>query len=652
MVPDPSQTFLGLEYFCNEGDELWQTSDADLIKLGTQELETMGLARAADVLGGTVIRQLKTYPVYTGEYKEYLERIRGFLDSIPNLQTVGRNGLHMYNNQDHSMLTAMLAVKNLLGERARRVVGQRRAGVSRRSAPAGRGGMMRKVGRLISAQRLSRLLLVVYVLLAGLYSVVTPLYEAPDETAHFDYIVQLRTTGRLPLQRVGYLGQAHQPPLYYVIGALASLPADITRAEGAFKPNPKFMWARPGGNGLNAGLHVTADTFPYTGQALAIHLVRAASVLMGAATIGLALAIGRRLLPQRPDLYLAAVALLVVNPQFLFISGAINNDNLLTLAATGIWWQTLRTLDRPEQRRQWLYLGGWISAAALAKFNGLSYGVLAGLFLVIMLARRRAWRSLLLGGLTTSIVVLALSGWWFVRNQALYGDPLGWQVYQTVGFKDVRNMPLSLTDPPAFFAAQIGTFDDFLRSFVGRFGWLNVKMPRWFYDGARLCLAAALAGLLVTASVTIRRRALQIQRPALMLIGLVVAGQADLFDECDRGVLGGLLARPLLVSDCRAARVVDRHRPAGLAAAPRNAVDRRGPDRLDDGRGRLDTAGRDCSRVSVAAFAQDRAVGRVTPHRFCLRAADCAKRLRLANGEGFRSGARHALLAGASTPRF
>ncbi len=117
MVPDPDKTFLGLEYFCNVGDELWRMRDADLIKLGTQELETMGLARAADVEGGTVIRQLKTYPVYTGEYKEYLERIRGFLDSIPNLQTVGRNGLHMYNNQDHSMLTAMLAVKNLLGEK-------------------------------------------------------------------------------------------------------------------------------------------------------------------------------------------------------------------------------------------------------------------------------------------------------------------------------------------------------------------------------------------------------------------------------------------------------------------------------------------------------------------------------------------------------
>lgn len=116
MVPDQSKTFLGLEYFCNEGDELWSMSDEALIALGTRELEMMGLARAADVESGTVIRQLKTYPVYTGEYEAYLERIRGFLDSMPNLQTVGRNGLHMYNNQDHSMLTAMLAVKNLLGQ--------------------------------------------------------------------------------------------------------------------------------------------------------------------------------------------------------------------------------------------------------------------------------------------------------------------------------------------------------------------------------------------------------------------------------------------------------------------------------------------------------------------------------------------------------
>jgi 4-amino-4-deoxy-L-arabinose transferase-like glycosyltransferase len=368
-------------------------------------------------------------------------------------------------------------------------------------------------------------LMVLFMLLAGLYSFVTPLYEAPDEPGHFDYILHLRTTGTLPLQQPGVLGQAHQPPLYYLVGALISLPADVTQMDGAFKPNPEFIWTPAGDNGRNVNLQVTTDTFPYTGQALAVHLIRMASVLMGAMTIGLALAIGRRLLPSRPALYLVAVALLVVNPEFLFISGAINPDGLLTLATTGIWWQTLRTLDRPEQRRQWLYLGVWISAAALAKFNGLFFGALAGLFLLVMLARRRAWRALILGGITTSIVVIALSGWWFVRNQELYGDPLGWNVYQTIGFHDVRATPLSLTDPLAFFAAQPRSFKDFLRSFVGYFGWMNVRMPRWFYDGAQLLLVAALAGLFITSLVPVRRRALQIWRPALILIGLAVVGQ-------------------------------------------------------------------------------------------------------------------------------
>jgi len=74
------------------------------------------LVNAGDVEDGVVFRQPKAYPVYTGAYKVYLDRIRRYLEALPNIQTIGRNGLHMYNNQDHSMLTAMLAVKNLLGE--------------------------------------------------------------------------------------------------------------------------------------------------------------------------------------------------------------------------------------------------------------------------------------------------------------------------------------------------------------------------------------------------------------------------------------------------------------------------------------------------------------------------------------------------------
>ncbi|MCU0526513.1 MAG: NAD(P)/FAD-dependent oxidoreductase [Elainella sp. Prado103] len=117
MVPDPSKTCLGMEYFCSEGDDLWQKSDAELIRLATQEAIDLKLGvQPGDVEDGVVIRQYKAYPVYDGEYRQHLQVIQDYLETFENLQTVGRNGMHRYNNQDHSMLTAMLAVQNILGE--------------------------------------------------------------------------------------------------------------------------------------------------------------------------------------------------------------------------------------------------------------------------------------------------------------------------------------------------------------------------------------------------------------------------------------------------------------------------------------------------------------------------------------------------------
>lgn len=115
MVPDNAKTCLGLEYFCFAGDRLWNLSDRELIALGTKELETLGLIQSSDVEDGFVIRAPKAYPVYDSSYRELLRVIRRFLERIDNLQLVGRNGMHKYNNQDHSMLTAMLAVQNIMG---------------------------------------------------------------------------------------------------------------------------------------------------------------------------------------------------------------------------------------------------------------------------------------------------------------------------------------------------------------------------------------------------------------------------------------------------------------------------------------------------------------------------------------------------------
>jgi GT2 family glycosyltransferase len=115
MVPDDDTSSIGMEYFCHEGDGLWEMSDEDLIEQAGKELASINLAPEGSVVDGAVIRQPKAYPVYDGDYTENLEIVRNWLGGFENLQTVGRNGMHRYNNQDHSMLTAMLAAENVLG---------------------------------------------------------------------------------------------------------------------------------------------------------------------------------------------------------------------------------------------------------------------------------------------------------------------------------------------------------------------------------------------------------------------------------------------------------------------------------------------------------------------------------------------------------
>ena len=119
LVPDPSLACYGLEYFCFEGDGLWTSTDADLVRLATSELVRLGLVREGDILDGHVVRQPKAYPVYDDGYADHVETIRAWLaGSFPGLHLVGRNGMHKYNNQDHSMMTAMLVARNILAGRA------------------------------------------------------------------------------------------------------------------------------------------------------------------------------------------------------------------------------------------------------------------------------------------------------------------------------------------------------------------------------------------------------------------------------------------------------------------------------------------------------------------------------------------------------
>jgi protoporphyrinogen oxidase len=116
LVRDPETVWIGVEYFCYETDPIWGLPDEEIAALAKRELEQIGILRQADVLDATVIRVPKTYPAYFGAY-EHFDELREYLDSFSNLFLVGRNGMHKYNNQDHSMLTAMTAVDNILAGR-------------------------------------------------------------------------------------------------------------------------------------------------------------------------------------------------------------------------------------------------------------------------------------------------------------------------------------------------------------------------------------------------------------------------------------------------------------------------------------------------------------------------------------------------------
>jgi len=114
MLADPLRCCLGLEYFCFEGDGLWNSSDAELVVRARRELAQLGMAREEEVVDGTVVRMTKAYPVYDDAYRDHLDVIRGWLrKTLPNLHLCGRNGLHRYNNQDHSMMTGLLVARNI-----------------------------------------------------------------------------------------------------------------------------------------------------------------------------------------------------------------------------------------------------------------------------------------------------------------------------------------------------------------------------------------------------------------------------------------------------------------------------------------------------------------------------------------------------------
>lgn len=357
------------------------------------------------------------------------------------------------------------------------------------------------------------LLVAVVAGLASTYSLVVPAWEAPDEDAHFNYILFLRQHGRLPVQGESNVA-AHHAPLYYLIASLATWPVDTSEfGAQSFRVNDRFIWHGQGQE-INYVVHGRSDGFPLNPQAQFLQLARLVSVAMATATVFFVVRTGWLIFPAHPSIGLLAGVLVGLNPQFLFVGGAINNDNLLTLAATLLLWQLVRSLPTLQFVRQWFWFGVTIGIAAMAKISGLVFVAVAGLILAVDSVRRRSWRHFWLRGAALLLPVALATGWWFVRNLQLYGDPMGWRTFLSIYTGTRRITPLSSAEYGRFFRNQFS-------SYWGAFGWTTVYPPYWFYLAMALVCGAALIGLILFLARDARSLPRRTQA-ALLVCGLTI----------------------------------------------------------------------------------------------------------------------------------
>lgn len=324
------------------------------------------------------------------------------------------------------------------------------------------------------------LLVAAYLVLAVMYSAAVPLFEAPDEVWHYEYIRWLAAgKGLAAPEDVGvapWAQEGSQPPLYYLLGAAITFFVSDENADVVIRRNVHTAVGNADAFGnKNFMLHGDADAWPWQGVALAAHLTRLLSVLLGAGTVVLTWSMARLTLPGWPAAAVLATALLAFSPQFLFISAATNNDNLVTVLATATVYLCARLLCTATRPVWWVWatLGGVVGLAGLSKLSGLLL-VVPVLFTVVGVAwRARNWDVFWQAALSSSGAALVAAGWWYLRNWLLFGDPL----LLTVMFAGVPPQPA-----PAGVDELLALAPGVWRSTWAVFGWFNVLAAPWLYN--------------------------------------------------------------------------------------------------------------------------------------------------------------------------
>ncbi|MFN8486552.1 MAG: glycosyltransferase family 39 protein [Caldilineaceae bacterium] len=350
-----------------------------------------------------------------------------------------------------------------------------------------------------------------YTLLAITYSVVTPLFEAPDELYHFQLVNYLATHWQLPVQpltdpaKVGpWAQEGGQPPLAYFLAALVIAPIDRSDVAAISQPNPYAALGEVHADGSNLNVvihHFARERFPWHGAVLAVHLARLLSIFYGICAIIFTWLLARELFPQQPWLANGAAAIHAFTPMFIYVSAAVNNDALLIPLCTLALWLLVRLVktDRPRLR-DFVYLGIVIGCALLTKTSALALlPFVAGVSLwavwqtnlfTYQAGKRQAeiiQMALALGKyfLAWSLPLLLVAEWWYSRNLELYQDVLGLNVFLAIVGRRLY--------PPNFGQELLSL----LQSYWGIFGWFNVPLPAWLYWLFNALLVIAGGGLLL-----------------------------------------------------------------------------------------------------------------------------------------------------------
>ena len=309
-------------------------------------------------------------------------------------------------------------------------------------------------------------ILAAFIVLSFSYSVINPLYEATDELRHYRFVRTLATERRLPIQgQETCRSQAHHPPLFYAFGAMATFwiepDSDICDTpEG--NPFWAYRYWEVGRDNKNQYIHGLDEDFPWYGDALAAHIVRAINVFIGAGAVFLTWLTGKKVWPNRQGLALGAAALIAFNPMFLYMAGAINNDIIAAMAGAAVTFACITLLLDPEGLHwKWgLILGAVFGLALLSKFNLIATIILVEGAICWVAWRKKQWREWLAVNLLLVIAAVLIAGWWFVRNQVLYGEPTGFQqVTELWGFREPsESFGLALSELPYAFSTLWGRF--------------------------------------------------------------------------------------------------------------------------------------------------------------------------------------------------